>query len=555
MKARGSLVLAILLLLPLATLPAAAGPPQRVIVQGTSVEAARAAVEAAGGAVTVSLPIVDGVAAVVRDQQAVERTPGIRAVTPNETVTVSGSFDSKTNVSGGSEYPHSVYPVETRAHRLWFEGILGSGVRVALVDTGVTPHADLEGRLVGVPDPVKANGTAECVNFSGESSCADSYGHGTFLAGLIAGSGKAAGYRYPGMAPAAQIVSLKIAGRDGSADVSKVLAAIQYVVSFRDHLKIGVLNLSLGTNSTSHHRFDPLNLAVQRAWDAGLVVVVAASNRGPEARTISKPADDPLVITVGAVDDRGTYAVSDDVSPKFSGRGPTAHGLAKPDLSAPGGRVISLRSPGSYIEQQAPGGGIDGTYRRGSGTSMAAALVSGAAALFLQANPAATPDRVKFAMTSTAQRAAARDPAAVGAGVLDIYSAARSAPAGLANQNVAVRSDGTGSLDASRADVLVTRECRPFEQLIDAKCDRVHGDRTAQDRGWDAANYARADWTSETWYQSQWAMELGSSWYGSSWYGSSWYGSSWYGAEGDPGSQQYGYGLAIPGSSWYGAWE
>jgi serine protease AprX len=553
MRGRPALT-ALLLLVQFAMTPASAQPEaQRVIVQATSVEAARDAVTAHGGTVEIALPIVRGVAARVVNPDALRARPGIVAVTPNEQVTVSSVPSAQT--TSGPTYPPSVYPVETKAHRLWLEGVWGTGVRVALVDTGVSDVPDLQGRVVDVPDPMKPGQRSRCFDLSGEGTCQDTYGHGTFLAGLIAGSGASAGNRYPGMAPGAQIVSVKIAGRDGSADVSKVRAAIQYVVSFRNLLNIRVLNLSLGTNSTNHYRFDPLNLAVERAWDSGILVVVAASNRGPDARTISKPADDPLVVTVGAVDDRGTYTVADDTVPLFSGRGPTAHGLAKPDLAAPGARVISVRAPNSTIEQLAPGSGIDQVYRRGSGTSMAAAIVSGGAALYFAARPQDGPDRAKFALTATAQRALVTAPASVGAGVLDIYAATRTAPPGLANGTAGPRSDGSGTLDASRADVIVSRRCQPFEEFIDPKCDRVHGQRTAQDRMWHAEAYAREDWTSATWYESQWVAGIGSSWYGSSWYGSSWYGSSWYGAEGDSSPQPPPYGVAIAGSSWYGVWD
>src|SRR4029077_7912703 len=143
--------------------------------------------------------------------------------------------------------------------------------------------------------------------------------------------------------------------------------------------------------------------------DSGIAVVVAASNRGPGPGTISKPGDDPLVITVGAVDDMGTPGLGDDQLPNFSSHGPTAaDGLAKPDLGAPGGHLVSLRAPGSAIDTQFPTY-VDGAYRRGSGTSMATGVVSGSVALMLQANPGMTPNRVKFALTSTARPAASND--------------------------------------------------------------------------------------------------------------------------------------------------
>jgi serine protease AprX len=322
----------------LAVSPARAGGTQRVIVQAASVGAAADAVRRAGGTVERELGIVDGVAAVVPSGAVLT---GVEAVTPDRQV-VSAAVDS-----GGSGTAVNAYRQETQT------GDVGSASRtvaVAVVDTGISPVGGLADNLLAVPDPQNPGQTAPCANFSSESTCDDSYGHGTFLAGLIAGDGA-----YPGMDPAARLVSVKIAGRDGAADTSQLLAAIQYVVSFRSQLGIGVLNLSLGTDSSHDARKDPLNRAVERAWQSGITVVVAASNRGHAgtAGTISKPADDPLVITVGAVDDQGTGNRSDDVVPAFTAQGPVVEGPsgdqlvdAKPHVMAPGnGRKNQLTPP------------------------------------------------------------------------------------------------------------------------------------------------------------------------------------------------------------------
>jgi serine protease AprX len=519
-----------------------------VIVQGSG---ATAAVEAAGGQVTRALPIVDGVAATVPSSALarVEQVPGVRAVTPDQKVSVQGGGDSNDSTV------NHVVNREIGADELHAHGLTGKGVRIAVVDTGISPVQDLRGRIVPVTDPNDGNaldGRAKvaCVDFSGEESCNDSYGHGTFMSGLAAGNGAASGGVYKGTAPGADLISIKIAGADGSSDVSKVLAAIQWAVSFKDQYGIRVLNLSLGTDSRNHYRADPLNYAVERAWRSGLVVVVAASNRGPAADTISKPADDPLVLTVGAVDDRETPATSDDLVPPFSGRGPSAHGLAKADVVAPGARVIGLRSPGSTIERLAPSCGIDDVYRRGSGTSMSAAVVSGLTALLLEAQPSWTPDRVKFALMSAASKVGVSDPLAVGRGLVHGPSALAAGP-GLANLDFpGIVSSGTDSIDKSRGTVRVTGECG------DASCT-VSGDDTAQG-GWlndfDSGAY-QGEWSGHSWYSSQWVSPLGHSWYGHSWYGQSWYGHSWYGTEGTDASDDTFYGVSVPGSAWYGAWK
>jgi subtilisin family serine protease len=505
------------------------------------------AVARAGGQVTADLRIVNGFAATV-PADAVDdlaATPGVRVL----------SLDRRMKPQGttGGNAP-SAYRKVVGSDAMEQSGYTGRGVTVALVDTGVADVADLAGRVVPVTDDI-TGAVTPCQNLSGESHCGDSYGHGTFVAGLIAGDGAASGGRWKGAAPGARILSVKIAGRDGSADVSKVIAAIQWVVSFKDRYGVRVLNLSLGTDSTQSYRVDPLNYAVEKAWDAGIVVVVSASNRGPAAGTIAKPGDDPLVVTVAATDDMGTPGLGDDRLPDFSSRGPTAaDGLAKPDVAAPGAHVVSLRAPGSAVDARFPSS-VDGAYRQGSGTSMAAGVVSGVVAGMLEAAPTMTPDRVKFALRATARKAASDDPLVAGAGVVYGPDAAFAAPAGFANTDVE-RSNGTGALHASRGTVHVTAD--------DPMGTVVEGMLTAQLLLWDPVAFTGSSWNGSSWYGSSWngSSWYGSSWYGSSWYGSSWYGSSWYGSSWN-GSSWYGsswngsswYGSSWYGSSWYGGWE
>ena len=510
----------------------------RVILQGQGDSvAAERAVAGVGGTVRLHLPIIDGVAATVdaSDIAKLAGTPGVRAITLDRQVTV--------QAGGGSSSRDSVYNDVVRADDAWGAGLTGQGVTVAVLDTGIANVGDLAGRILPVRDDLTGAVTA-CQNLSGESNCNDSYGHGTFIAGLIAGSGAASGGAYKGVAPAANLVSVKVAGRDGSSDVSTVIAGIQWTVSFKDRYGIRVLNLSLGTDGTQTYRTDPLNYAVEKAWDAGIAVVVAASNRGPSAGTISKPGDDPWVITVGAVDDHGTPGLGDDTIPNFSSRGPTAaDGLAKPDVVAPGAHMVSLRAPGSAIDRQFPNY-IGTAYRKGSGTSMATGVVSGAVALMVQADPTTTPNRVKYALASTARAAASSDPMAVGSGLIDVLAAAFEAPAGEANQGLA-RSNGLGSLDLSRGTVRVqTNTLLPTV---------VSGLLTGQLLLWDPILFTTTPWTGTSWYGTSW---YGTSWYGTSWYGTSWYGTSWYGSSwyGQPEGTSW-YGTSWYGSSWYGAWE
>ncbi|HEX9969131.1 MAG TPA: S8 family serine peptidase [Acidimicrobiales bacterium] len=543
-----------------------------VIVQGDD---PAGAVRALGGTVTFDLPIVGGVAAQV-PADSVDRLrgmAGVRAVTADAPVRMQASLTTSTNTNASTV--NSVFAREVQADLLWAEGITGKGVRVALIDTGVTAVPDLRGRIVtDLPDPVTEGAVGACANFAGDGTCDDQYGHGTFLAGLIAGNGAASGGVFRGVAPEAEIVSIKIAGRDGSSDVSKLLAAIQYVVSFREELGIDVLNLSLGTDSKQSYRTDPLNYAVQQAWRSGITVVVAAGNlppaQGPRSGTISKPADDPFVITTGATDDRETPATSDDRVPNFSSRGPAPEGVGKPDVTAPGARVVSLRAPGSHVETVVGGGVVGTPYRRGSGTSMSAAVVSGVAAVVLDANDEAwSPNQVKAALTRTTTKVGLTDPAAVGAGMVQAYRAAKLADPGEANVGVEP-GNGMGSLDASRGTVQVDGPCSPVERQLDPACRKtLDGDDTATGEPFSPKEFVeQGNWDDTDWYMSQWANPtlLGTSWYGTSWYGTSWYGTSWYGTSWY-GTSWYGsswdgdaepttnYGTPIPGGAWYGAWQ
>ena len=547
------------LLAVLAPLPPTAAAHVDVIVQAPGAQArATAAVRGAGGTITADLPIVGGFAATMPRTAAehLAAVPGVAAVTADAALRPTASSTSTQSVK-------SVYRNEIGAEALAAHGATGDGVRVALVDTGIDTEVatagDLAGRVVPVADPTTADGgTVECVNFSGERTCDDTFGHGTFLAGLIAGSGAASAGSRAGVAPGAEIVSVKVGGADGSADVSKVLAAIQWVVSFADTYDIKVLNLSLGTNSTVPPSIDPLNLAVQRAWAAGITVVVSAGNLGRPAAgsssgTVTKPGDDPFVITVGSVDDMETPTPHDDRLPAFSSWGPTAHGHAKPDLVAPGGRVVSLRAPGSKIDGVP--GSLDATYRRGSGTSMSAAMVSGLVAQLLQARPDWRPDDVKAALVAGARDVASHNRNAVGAGLAYGPGAlqAQVAP----THRDAVASTGLGSLRNSAGSVLVSLSgCTSLLDLCG-----VLTDETSQGNPWIADAYAATQWTPLTWYASQWVTAAaGHNWQGHNWQattwasghnwqGHNWQGSSWYGE-----TDKRSYGTTTRGSASYGAW-
>ena len=452
-----------------------------------------------GATLTHSLPVVNGFTARLPEAAigALASSPGIRAVTPDAAVLPDSTSDP---VLRPSVYREAVGAPAAG-------GPAGAGVTVAIIDTGVTPVADLAGRIVSV------NG-APCVNLSSEPGCQDSYGHGTFIAGLVAGNGPV----HRGVAPAANVLSVKLAGRSGASTTSDVIEAIGWVLANKDVYGIKVLNLSLRSDSTLSYRVDPLNLAVQRAWSAGITVVVSAGNQGSAAGTIAKPGDDPWVITVGSTDDVATSPVADDVVASFSSRGPTRDGVAKPDVVAPGRSLVSLRSPGSEADALYPVF-VDGTYRRGSGTSFSAGVVSGAAAVLHGADATASNNRVKFALAAGAipvPGAAATD---AGAGSIHV-TAALNAPAGTANAQLfhpmfAPTAPGTAA---------------------DFQGSNWQGSNW-QGSNWQGKNWQGSNWQGSNWQGSNWqsvatqnANWQGSNWQGSNWQGSNWQGSNWQGS-------------------------
>ena len=504
-----------------------------VIVQGaTSVESS---VRQMGGRITHHLPLIGGFSARVpaSDVPRIAHIPGTTSIALDRPTHVQSTPGTYNNVP-------SVYKKSTEGDRLASTGGRGAGVTVALIDTGVTSLPDIANAMVPVIGPT---GPQPCVNFTTEPTCDDSYGHGTFMAGIIAGNGTASNGKYVGMAPNAGILSLKIAGASGASDVSTIIAAIQWVVTAQPTYNIRVLNLSLGTDSTQSYTVDPLDFAVEKAWQAGIVVDVAASNRGPAAYTISDPANDPFVITVGAVDDKGTAGINDDVLPNFSGRGPTAtDNLSKPDLVAPGAHIVSLAAPGASITTQFPST-MTAPYRRGSGTSMANAVVSGLVAEMLSLQPTLTPDRVKFMLTSTARTAASTDPLAVGAGEVDGWRALAALP-GLANVGVAP-SLGTGSLAASRGTTGIVLD-DTNQTVLDASSGNLTAALTDVDTS--GGNWFGGNWFGGNWFGGNW---FGGNWFGGNWFGGNWFGGNWFGT---PDSTS-DYGGNWFGSAWYGAWD
>jgi serine protease AprX len=291
----------------------------------------------------------------------------------------------------------------TRADKAWADSnspATGAGVTVAVIDTGVA--GDL-------PDFVRSDGQsrviASAVTNPNATTATDRYGHGTHVAGLVAGDTRTLPStdplygRYIGTAPEAQIVSIKASDDHGNSSLIDVIAGLQFAVDHKDDYGIRVINLSMDSSLALPYRLDPLDAAAESAWFHGIVVVSAAGNRGTAADAVSyAPANDPYVLTVGGVDDHGTTDTSDDTLAAWSSRGVTQDGIAKPELVAPGAHIVAPLAPDSDFASLCPACVTDGRYFRIGGTSMAAPIVAGIAADVISVHPDWTPDEVKGAL-------------------------------------------------------------------------------------------------------------------------------------------------------------
>jgi serine protease AprX len=551
-----TMVVAMLPPVPGAASSATDAQPIRVIVQARSGGLGTAArqVQDLGGRVGRRLQVINGFSAVV-PPGAVGRlagSPAVRSVTENTSVQMQAAAYAPTT-DAGSLYNTTL---QTGAQAYWKAGYTGKGIDVAVIDTGTAPVPGLAtaGKLVNGPD-LSFESQAKNLRYL------DTYGHGTHMAGIIAGRADAAvagSYagdttNFLGMAPDARIVSVKVADAMGAADVSQIIAAIDWVVQNRTTggLNIRVLNLSFGTNTTSPYTVDPLCHAVEAAWKKGITVVAATGNAGyymtPGGPGLTSPARDPYVIGVGATDTMKTLSTADDRVASFSSSGVVGSGGTKnPDLVAPGRSIISLAVPGSFIDQTyGASGSVTGGFMRGSGTSQATAVMSGAAALVLQQHPTWTNNQVKALLTSTARNltAGTLTPAAQGKGTLDLAKAlsVTSVAAAYSYTN----STGAGTLELARGSahlvdngVVLNGERDVFGDAVSTAT--LASRRTAgtawtggtwNGRMWSGSSFTGSNWTATTWSGRMWSGRMWSSevWSGRMWSGRMWSAGTWTG--------------------------
>jgi serine protease AprX len=481
----------------------------RVIVSGTRGTSAeklererlREADGRPSGKVKRSYSVIDAVSVELSGDRLLKlaEKQGIASITPDAPV-VPTAFD-----------PVELWPRVAGVDTLWgATDALGSftpgpqAPAIAVVDSGVEPGRveDFGGRVVASLN--LASG------MNGEAPT-DENGHGTLVAGVAAGSASA----YPGAAPNANIVSLRVVAADGSAFTSDVIAAADWIYRNRDAYGIRVANFSLHSANPAYAFQDPLDRAVRRLWLTGTVVVAAAGNEGP-GRMVYAPASDPFVITVGAVGTNGTVATADDTNAPWSSYGYTAEGFAKPELAATGRHIVGPLVAGSTIATSFPDRVVAPGYAWMSGTSFSAPIVAGTAAQILARHPGWTPDQVKGALMMTARAVPAADAMSAGVGEVDAAAAAAVTTAPNANEPLYgfVSTDpGTG------------------EPVFDAAAWNAVA---STDATWVSATWVSATWVSATWVSATWVSSAftDATWVSATWVSSAATDATWVSASG-----------------------
>jgi serine protease AprX len=381
---------------------ATAEPCQSYIISSSNSDLAARVVLASSGNITSSLPVIDAVTACVTSDQLsrISRNPSIKNVFPNAATETVGNGNWTEEGGQGSASPSTDYPDVIGANQVWQDGVNGSGVTVAILDTGISRH---RGLLSGIEKQKKSRIIGWLDLVSGKKEPTDPNGHGTHIAGIIANSQLGADNEWNGVAPGVNLVGVRVLDQNGKGTYEKVIKGIQWVLDNREKYNIKVMNLSLVAPVQSPYWADPLNQAIMRAWSEGIVVVVAGGNTGPKAMTIGVPGNNPYVITVGAFTDNYTpLDWSDDYVAPFSAAGPTLDGFVKPDVLAPGAHMVSTMLPSSMIAKKHQANRVSNQYFSMAGTSQAAAVVSGVSALILSNNSGLTPDEVKYRVMYTA---------------------------------------------------------------------------------------------------------------------------------------------------------
>jgi serine protease AprX len=394
------------------------------------------------------------------------------------------------------------WPYVSGVQKFWASGTSAATPTIAVVDSGIdASRADFGGRVFA-----QVNLTSLANNSAG-----DGRGHGTFVAGIAAGSADG----YAGAAPSSKIVSLDVMDDNGMAMTRDVIAAADWILANKDKYGIKVANFSLHSSQPNSFMYDPLDKAVERLWFSGVVVVAAAGNYGLAGQASGvpfAPGNDPFVITVGADDVDGSTSTMDDIAAPWSAYGYTLDGFAKPDVAAPGRYIVGPAPAASTLALERPGSVVAPGYIQLSGTSFAAPIVAGGAAQILAAHPTWTPDQVKGALMVTASRTPAAAPLSQGVGIVDVSKAAALTAA--PNPNLALR------------DFVNPDPAGGTSPVFDAAswASTAKANASWASASWASASWASASWSSASWASASWAS---ASWASASWSDASWSDASW----------------------------
>jgi serine protease AprX len=462
-----------------------------------------------------SLSMIGGIAVTIPAKWLpyLQQVQGL-VVTPDSPVKLSGDV---TNLAS-----NNLWPYETGNADAWnYEQQYGDGntPAIALIDSGVQSRDDFGARVI-------AN-----VNLStqdGNTSLDDQYGHGTFVAGVAAGSAP----DLAGADPVAPIVSIKVMNSEGEAKTSDVIAACQWIIDHKGQYNIKVANFSLHSSYSTNFYRDPLDRAVEALWFDGVTVVAAAGNYGNTDGSASgvlySPGNDPFVITVGALDINNTVAPSDDSVAPWSAYGSTEDGFYKPEIVAPGRYIVGPTPAGSTLTSEKSQNMVGTDRIQLSGTSFSAPVVSGTVAAMLAAHPNLTPDQIKGILMLSARVVGASSPAA---GVGQITASRALSYASGPNANLALdQFVGTdpngGSLPVfDSSSWAAAAQANPNWNASTYNGQSWNPDDAAwTDASWAEASWAEASWAESSWAEASWAE---SSWAESSWAESSWAESSW----------------------------
>jgi serine protease AprX len=444
---------------------------------------------------------VNGVAANLSGAQILHLVSknGIAAITTDSPVQLAGTLSNKQR-----------WPFVSGVQKFWASGTAAATPTIAIVDSGIdASRSDFGGRVVAQVNMTSLSG----------NSPGDGRGHGTFVAGIAAGSGDG----YAGAAPASKLVSIDVMDDQGMAMTRDVIAAADWILANKDKYGIRVANFSLHSSQPNSFMYDPLDKAVERLWFSGVVVVVAAGNYGVDGAASGvpfAPGNDPFVITVGADDVDGSVSTNDDYAAPWSAYGYTLDGFAKPDLAAPGRYMVGPVPTSSALVAEKLTSVVSPGYIQLSGTSFAAPVVAGAAAQILSAHPTWTADQVKGALMVSARPAGGSAPLSTGVGIVDVAKAVALASA--PNPNAAL--NGFVTTDASGGKVFDSASWASIASASASWANASWSDASWASASWNQASWASASWNSASWASASWASDSQSA---ASWASASWASASW----------------------------